>query len=138
MDIQPLLNASLPIKLHVATIVPAFGLGTWLLFFSAKGSRYHRLAGTVYLTLMVVTALAAMWIRAFSGFSLEVGPFRLGVLHLFVPLTLHSVWATLRALRAGHLATHQGSMRGLYFGGLIVAGLLAFAPGRIMYRMFIG
>ena len=29
-------------------------------------------------------------------------------------------------------------MRGLYFGGLIVAGLLAFAPGRIMYRMFFG
>jgi uncharacterized membrane protein len=29
-------------------------------------------------------------------------------------------------------------MRGMYFGALIIAGLLAFAPGRVMYRMFLG
>jgi uncharacterized membrane protein len=29
-------------------------------------------------------------------------------------------------------------MRGLYIGGLIIAGLLTFIPGRIMYRMFFG
>ena len=29
-------------------------------------------------------------------------------------------------------------MRGLYFGGLIIAGLLTFLPGRIMHRMFFG
>jgi uncharacterized membrane protein len=29
-------------------------------------------------------------------------------------------------------------MRGLYFGGLMIAGALTFLPGRIMYRMFFG
>jgi uncharacterized membrane protein len=29
-------------------------------------------------------------------------------------------------------------MRGMYLGGLVIAGLLTFIPGRIMYRMFFG
>lgn len=52
MNLQPLAEAALAIQLHVASIVPAFVLGTWLIFFSTKGSRYHRLAGKTYLTLM--------------------------------------------------------------------------------------
>jgi uncharacterized membrane protein len=138
MTIQPLLNASLPIQLHVVTVVPAFALGTWLLFFSTKGSRYHRVAGKVYLTLMATTALAAMFIRSFSDVSVALGPFRLGLIHLFVPLTAYGVYGALATIRKGDIDGHRGAMRGLYFGGLIIAGLLTFAPGRIMYRMFIG
>ena len=59
MTLQPLLDAPLAVIVHFATVVPAFFLGTWLLFFSTKGSPYHRLAGKVYLTLMGVTAFAA-------------------------------------------------------------------------------
>ena len=138
MSLQPILNAPLAVQLHVITVVPAFVLGTWLLVFSTKGARHHRLAGKVYLTLMVLTSLAAVFVRSFSGLSFEVGPLKLGVIHLFVPLTVHGVWSTLAALRAGNIDAHRGSMRGLYFGGLIIAGLLTFAPGRIMYRMFFG
>lgn len=138
MSLQPILNAPLAIQLHVLTVVPAFVLGTWLLFFSTKGSRHHRLAGKVYLTLMVSTSLAAIFVRSFSSVSLGVGPLKLGVIHLFVPLTLNGVWSTLAALRAGDIERHRGSMRGLYFGGLIIAGLLTFMPGRIMYRIFFG
>ena len=29
-------------------------------------------------------------------------------------------------------------MAGLFLGGLIVAGLLAFIPGRLMWRLFFG
>ena len=65
-----------------------------------------------------------------------MGPLRFGLLHLFVPLTAWSVWTALRAIRAGNIKAHQGAMRGLYFGGLVIAGLLTFLPGRIMYRMF--
>ncbi len=138
MSLQPILNAPLAIQLHFVTVVPAFVLGTWLLFFSTKGSRHHRLAGKVYLTLMVLTSLAAVFVRSFSGLSMTVGPLKLGLIHLFVPLTLHGVWSTLAALRAGNIDGHRASMRGLYFGGLIIAGLLTFAPGRVMYRMFFG
>ncbi len=138
MTLQPLVEAPLAIQLHVATIVPAFVIGTWLIFFSTKGSPSHRLAGKTYLTLMVLTSLAAIFVRSFSGWSLAVGPLKLGLIHLFVPLTLHGVWGTLAALRAGDIRRHQASMRGVYFGAIVIAGLLTFAPGRIMYRMFVG
>jgi uncharacterized membrane protein len=138
MTLQPLLNAPLPIQLHVMTVVPAFFLGTWLLFGSTKGSPRHRLVGKIYLTLMAITATAAVFIRSFSGLSVTIGPLKLGLLHLFVALTAWSIWRTLRYVKAGEIEGHRHSMRGMYFGALIVAGLLAFAPGRIMYRMFFG
>jgi uncharacterized membrane protein len=135
MDLEPLLTAPLAIRLHVVTVVPAFVLGTWLLFGSHKGSPRHRLVGKLYLALMAVTAVAAVFIRSFSDLSVSAGPLRLGLLHLFVPLTAHGIFAT---IRAGNIRGHRAAMRGLYFGAMIVAGLLAFAPGRIMFRMFFG
>jgi uncharacterized membrane protein len=138
VNLEPLLSAPPAILVHFTTVVPAFAIGTWLIFFSEKGAPVHRLLGKVYLALMSVTAASTVFIRAFSdSVSLEVGPLRFGLLHLFIPLTVWSVWTTLRAVRAGNIAAHQGSMRGLYFGGLVIAGLLTFLPGRIMYRMFV-
>ena len=138
MTLEPILAAPLAVQLHFVTVVPAFVVGTWLLFFSRKGSPRHRLLGKVYLGLMAATATAALFIRSFSGLSVDVGPLRLGLLHLFVPLTAHGVYGALATIRAGNIAGHRSAMRGLYFGGLIIAGALAFAPGRVMYRMFFG
>jgi uncharacterized membrane protein len=138
MDVEPLLTAPLAVQLHVVTVVPAFVLGTWLLFLSRKGTPRHRVIGKVYLALMAVTALAALCIRSFSDVSMEVGPLRLGLIHLFVPLTAHGIYGALATVRVGDVGGHRAAMRGLYFGAMIVAGLLAFAPGRIMFRMFFG
>ena len=137
-NLDPLLTASWPIRLHFVTVVPAFVLGTWLLFVSRKGSPRHRLVGKIYLTLMLSTAAIATFIPSFSGFSVALGPLRLGLIHLFVPLTFWGAWRTSRALARGDIDAHRDSMRGLYLGGLVIAGLLTFGPGRLMYRMFIG
>jgi len=138
MDLQPLLDAPVAVQLHVATVVPAFFLGAWQLLASRKGALSHRLIGKIYLTLMSVTAVVAFFIPSFSSFSLGAGPIRLGLIHLFIPLTVHGVWRTRKALRTGDIAAHRASMQGLYIGGLIIAGLLTFLPGRIMYRIFLG
>ncbi|MGE0360232.1 MAG: DUF2306 domain-containing protein [Vicinamibacterales bacterium] len=138
VNLEPLLRAPLAVQLHVVTVVPAFVLGTWLLVASPKGSSRHRLVGRLYLGLMGVTAAAALCIRSFSDASLAVGPLRLGWIHLFVPLTMHGIYGALVTIRAGDVRGHRSAMRGLYFGGLIVAGLLAFTPGRVMHRMFFG
>jgi uncharacterized membrane protein len=61
-----------------------------------------------------------------------------GLIHLFIPLTVNGIWQTRKALRTGNIDAHQASMRGMYIGGLIIAGALTFLPGRIMYRMFFG
>ncbi|MGE0816004.1 MAG: DUF2306 domain-containing protein [Vicinamibacterales bacterium] len=138
MTLEPLVRAPLAVQIHVATVLPAFVLGTWLLFGSAKGSPRHRTVGAIYLGLMTATAVAATFIRSFMGLSLEVGPLRLGLIHLFVPLTFNGVYGALASIRHGRIRSHEAALRGLYFGGLIIAGLLAFAPGRVMYRMFFG
>ena len=59
MNFDPLLHASLAVQIHVATVVAAFFLGAWQIFLSTKGSTLHRKVGSVYIGLMLVTAVAA-------------------------------------------------------------------------------
>jgi uncharacterized membrane protein len=129
MNFTPIAEAPLAIQFHLATILPAFVLGTWLIFASLKGSRPHRALGAAYMVLMLVSATAAIFIQ-------QVRPGAFSWLHLFVLLTYWSISRSLWCLRHGNIAGHQRSMLGLYIGGLLIAGGLTFLPGRIMYRLF--
>jgi len=119
------------VKIHLLSVLPAFLLGTWLLFASQKGSRPHRIAGAIYLLLMSITAVATLSVRS-------IDPPHLSVIHLFVPLTLGSVVAALWAVRRRNIRLHRNAMIGLYVGGLLIAGTFTFAPGRLLYRMAFG
>src|SRR5258708_39625693 len=55
MNLQSLAEAPFAIQLHLATVLPAFAIGTWQIFFSTKGARLHRALGFTYLTLMTAT-----------------------------------------------------------------------------------
>lgn len=129
MNFSPIVEAPLAIQLHLATILPAFFLGTWLIFASIKGSRPHRALGAVYMALMLFSATSAIFIR-------QVNPGRFSWLHLFVLLTYWGVARALWAVRQKDIPAHKGAMLGLYIGGLVVAGALTFGPGRIMHRLF--
>jgi uncharacterized membrane protein len=129
MDVSPLLHAPAAIRIHLLTVLPALAIGTWQIFFSVKGSRLHRGFGFAYLALMTITAGAAFLIRS-------AGNGHLTPIHLFIPLTLFGVIGALWYARRGDIAGHRRAMLGLYFGGLIFAGALAFLPGRLMHRVF--
>ena len=131
MHWELLTREPLAIQIHLATVVPAFFLGTWLIFFSAKGSPFHRALGVLYLALMTVTAFAAMFIRSLR-------PGHLSWIHIFVPLTLFGVASAIWRVRRRDIKGHRAAMMGVYFGGLIIAGALTFYPGRLMYRLFFG
>lgn len=131
MHLELIGRESLAIQIHLATVVPAFFLGTWLLFLSRKGSLLHRRVGVVYLCLMVVTSIAAVFVQ-----SLRPGHFSL--IHLFIPLTLFGIYGAIASIRRGDIKGHQRAMYSVYFGGLIIAGGLTFYPGRLMYRLFFG
>ncbi len=130
MHLELLAGQSAAVKIHVATVVPSFFLGTWLLVASKKGSRAHRAAGFVYLTLMTVTATAAIFVQ-----SLRPGHFTW--IHLFIPLTYFGVFGAIRTIREGDIKGHQRAMWGLYIGALVIAGALTFYPGRLMWQMFV-
>lgn len=114
---------------HLATVLPAFVIGTFLLL-RRKGSPLHRALGKVYMGLMLFTALVTLFMSA------EIGP-RLfehfGFIHLFSALVLVSVPSAYFAARRGDIRRHRSNMIGLYVGGILIAGSFTFAPGRLLH-----
>ena len=128
MNIDPILQAPVAVKVHLATVLPAFAIGTWQIFASTKGSRPHRTLGFIYMALMIVTAIAAFFIRGASG--------SLSSIHLFIPLTFFGVFGALWWAHQGDIQGHRNAMLGLYCGGLLLAGALTLLSGRILHQVF--
>jgi uncharacterized membrane protein len=134
MTFEPLSNASLAVQLHMATVVPAFFLGTWQIVLSRKGSPPHRAVGYIYLALMAITSIAALFIHEIN----PDGLFGFSPIHLFVPLTLLGIVGALYGARNGKIVLHKRSMISTYVGALLIAGTFAFLPGRIMHAVIFG
>jgi uncharacterized membrane protein len=131
MNFSLIAGAPLAIKIHLATVLPAFVIGTWQIFFSRKGSPTHRTLGFTYLALMTATAVSTFFIRS-------IGAGDLSPVHLFIPLTLFGVFGALWNVRRGDIRGHRNAMLGLYWGGLLLAGALTLLPGRLLHRLFFG
>ena len=109
------------VAIHLATILPALVLGAVVLA-RRKGGAAHRRLGSVWMALMVTTALASFWIRGESGAFSGIHLFSIGTL-IAVPM---AIWrARTRDIRA-----HRQIMVSLYIG-LLVAGAFALEPNRI-------
>lgn len=121
---------SLAVMIHLATVLPAVPLGAWLML-ARKGTPHHRQLGKLWVALMVITALAALFIRQVNGG--EFSP-----IHLFVPLTFHGAWKTIATARRGDIAAHKKALIGFYLGALTIPGLFAFMPGRLMGTWLFG
>ena len=120
--------------LHLATIVPAFLIGTFLLS-RRKGTPIHKTFGRIYLLLMIATGLTTLFMPA------QVGPRFLGhfgFIHAFSLFALYSAPAAYLAARRGNIKAHRGNMIGLYVGGILIAGAFAFSPGRMLHDWLFG
>jgi uncharacterized membrane protein len=128
MTLEPLLNAPVAIQVHVAAVVPAAILGAYLLAWP-KGTLRHRLLGKIWMVLMVVTALSSFFIHQINlvyGFS---------PIHLLSVLVLAGSWRAVLAARRHDIRTHRRIVSGMYFGGIVVAGLATLLPGRLMHAV---
>lgn len=121
--------------LHLATVLPAFVLGTALLCWRQKGTPAHRRWGRCYMVLMLLTALLSLAMPARVGPAL-FGHF--GFIHLLSVLVLYSVPQAWQAARQGRVRAHRSAMVSLYVGGLLVAGALAWMPGRMLHSWLFG
>jgi uncharacterized membrane protein len=138
VNLAPLLQAPASIAVHLATVVPAFGLGLWQIFGSTKGSLSHRAVGAAYLTLMTITAFTALLVHSAGLPHVRLGPFQVSWIHIFVPITLAGVWRSIVAARHHDVAAHKRATVATFIGAMLIAGGFAFAPGRIMYETFFG
>jgi uncharacterized membrane protein len=130
MNHQPLVEAPLAVQIHLAMVVPALLIGTWLIIFSTKGARAHRALGAIHLVLMTATAATTVFVR-------KIAPGRLRWIPLFVPLALYGVIGALWHVRRGNIRGHRNAMIGLYIG-IIGAGAATFISGRLLKRVFLG
>ncbi|HLY07509.1 MAG TPA: DUF2306 domain-containing protein [Rhizomicrobium sp.] len=135
MTLEPLIHAPLAVRIHAATVIPAFCIGTWQIFLSRKGAPAHRAIGYLYLGLMTITAIAALFIHQIMPKSPFFG---LSPIHIFVPITLFGVASALYGAWTHNIRAHRGAMLGVYIGGILIAGSLAFMPGRIMHSAVFG
>ena len=136
MTLEPLIHAPLAVQAHVATVLPAFGLGTWLLLFSRKGLRWHRALGALVLGLLVTTAIIALFIHRQMPASPVLG---MSPTHLFVPFVLFATWRALDGAMKGNITQHRRWVMGMFAGALVINGVnnVFFLPG-ITREVFFG
>ncbi len=117
-----------PIKVHLSMAMTALIIGI-VQMSGVKGNRLHRVLGWTWVIAMTGTAVSSFFIR-----ELNHGSFSL--IHLLSGWTLIALPMALVAIRAGKVAAHARAMMGLFLGGLLIAGVLSFIPGRLMWQMF--
>ena len=116
--------------LHLATVLPAFAIGTFQLL-RRKGTSSHRMLGRVYLALMFITAVIALFMPA------KVGPIvlgRFGFIHLLCILVIYAVPKAYFAALRHDVITHRNAMISLYVGAIFIACMFAFSPGRLLHE----
>lgn len=113
--------------LHLAGALTALALGAVLLW-RRKGTPSHRALGWVWVGAMGTAVVSSAFIRSTFPFSL-FGFSPIHLLTVFVAIQLpRGVWYA----RQGRVEAHRKTMRGMYIGGCVVAGLFTLMPGRFL------
>jgi uncharacterized membrane protein len=119
------------IQIHVAAALAALAIGVVLLA-GVKGNRLHRTLGWVWVLAMGTTAISSFFIHAIN----PGGPAGLSLIHLLSGWTVVGLPMAVYAARRHRVQAHRRAMTSMFVGGLIVAGLLTFLPGRLMWAVF--
>lgn len=138
MSLDPLLEAPFIVQIHAFGAMAAFALGL-IQIIAPKGTLPHKTLGVVWIAIMIVVAASSAFIYRPAP---EGTPYweRLSLIHLFIPVTAFGlVSGVLLLLRGGPaLKAHARPFISVFVGGLIIAGVLAFLPGRIMHDVMFG
>lgn len=121
---------SIALVTHLLTVIPAIPLGAYVIL-SRKGGARHKLLGKIWLSLMFVTAIATIFIR-------NINDGQLSWIHLFTLITFIAVPRAIVSARQGRIDAHKRQLRNFFIGALVIAGVSAFAPGRMMWQWAFG
>ncbi len=129
-DLSRILAAPLVIQLHIAGALTALVIGSVLLA-GVKGTGLHKRLGWAWVIAMTLTAGSSLFIRV-------INPGHFSIIHLLSGWTLIALPMAIFAIRRRKVAMHRRAMTGMFVGGLVIAGLFTFAPGRLMWTVFLG
>jgi uncharacterized membrane protein len=128
IDLSPLLTASTVLQLHIAAALASFSIGCILLA-GGKGGARHRALGYAWIVTMTLTAASSLFLT-------EINPGRFSLIHGLSAWTLVMLPMGLAAARRHNIKAHRRYMTGLFLGGMVIAGLFTFLPGRMMWSLF--
>ncbi|WP_028033184.1 DUF2306 domain-containing protein [Chelativorans sp. J32] len=131
MSLEPLLEASLPIRIHAFSAMAAILIGA-LQLARKKGTASHRLTGYIWGLLMLTVAASSFWIHELRLFG-EWSP-----IHLLSVLVLVAVPIGVWSAHQHRVREHRTGMIRLYGLALILTGLFTLLPGRIMHEVVFG
>jgi uncharacterized membrane protein len=131
MNLEPLLNSSLPIRFHAFAAISAFALGL-VQFVAPKGTLPHRTVGWIWVSLMLIVAVSSFWIH---GIRLW-GPW--SPIHLLSIFSLVMLPLAVYAAHTHRVTTHRRAMISIFLGALVIAGIFTFLPGRVMHAVAFG
>ncbi len=126
------------IAVHMTAALGALATGPVALWARRAGTRQrprlHRAFGYAWVTLMLVSAISALFIRDFSLPNLA----GYTPIHLLVPVTLIGLFGAFWKLAHGNIAGHRTVMRNLYIGACLVAGAFTLLPQRYLGQLVWG
>ncbi|MEZ5702574.1 MAG: DUF2306 domain-containing protein [Burkholderiaceae bacterium] len=131
------------IAIHLSAALGALAIGPVALWAcrdhgkpnaTSQRPRLHRAAGYAWVTLMLLTALSAIFIRDVSlpniaGYT---------PIHLLVPVVFGSLFMAFRALFRRDIRRHRIWMQALYFSACIGAGIFTLLPNRYLGQLVWG
>lgn len=108
MNMDPILNASLTVQIHLVVAITALVIGI-VIWRRKRGTPSHKILGRVFISFMLLTAISAIFIRQINN-----GQFSL--IHLFVPLTFLGTFQAVYWIRKRNIKKHISAVRGMFFG----------------------
>ncbi len=129
------------IAIHLAAAVTATVIGPlalWARLGRAQHPRLHRAFGYAWVTLMVVTAVSAIFIRSTTIININ----GYTPIHLLIPVVFGLLFLAFWFLARGNISGHRRTMLRLYIGGCIVAGSFTLLPnrylGNLIWKQWLG
>ena len=126
-----MLNASPAMQFHAFAAMAAFALGL-VQFAAPKGTLPHRSVGWLWVALMAAVAASSFFIHEIRLW----GPW--SPIHLISIAVLIMLPAAVLFAHSHNVRRHSRIMIGIFIGGLVIAGLFTFAPGRVMHAVAFG
>lgn len=128
VDFSLLLRIPLVLQAHIAGAVLSFLIGCVLLA-GVKGRGVHKTLGYTWVATISVTAISSFFITGLNGDFYSF-------IHLLSGWTVIVLPMAIAAARRKDIRKHSKEMTGLFVGGMVVAGLFSFLPGRLMWHLF--
>jgi uncharacterized membrane protein len=125
------------IAVHMTAALGALATGPvalWARRGRTQRPKLHRAFGYAWVTLMVITAVSAIFIRDWSLPNLA----GYTPIHLLVPVTFVSLFGAFWKLARGNVAGHKKVMQLLYVGACVVAGGFTLLPQRYLGQLVWG